>query len=249
MTLQTEPFIWSNNVNTNLQLGPDGTAHNLGYLDADWGDCIGPTDPRMHILHNTWVDTYRPQIDCTFDEITLDPKCAITTWGSGSYSLSKSQLILQTGTTINSGVELTMPNVYFPFVPGSRMFVYLETVPNGNLDLQFGIRSSNGAEYARFRRVDSNSAGMYYGETSHGGSATNAVTVLSGDSVRRPFVISRTADDVTFYTSNEGGQNLFLTKITTNLPTGDGVPFIRFSNTYGANRTLRIDDIKLMPIK
>lgn len=249
MTDLTDPLVWVNNVNTTVQRGPDGTLHNLSFLDGDWDNVIGPTDPRMSNIHSVPVDIYRPHIHIPFDAPTIDPRCVVSTWGSGSYSLSQSNLILQTGDTINSGVEITLPNVAFPFVPGSLAFFYLETTPNGNLDVQFGIRSISGAEYARFRRIDTGTAGYYNAEVAHGGAGASDVTVLQGDSTRRPFLIYYSSSQIDFYTSNTGGNLLYITSIATNLPTGFGVPFMRISNTYAANRTLKIDDIYLMPIK
>lgn len=230
-------------------MGSDGTLHNLGYIDADDGFVATPVDPRLTTIESIPSGIFRPHIVSRFDEVGLDPKVSVSTFSGGSYSISKSNLVLQTGTTLGGGCEMAMPNVRFTFVPGSMLYFYLLTEPNGNLDIQFGAKSADGADRLCFHRVEDNVAGLYNAETSHASVQSSTATDMGGNSVRRFFLIRYVTDAVKFYIGNDGGKLSLRSTITDNLPTGDGTPFLRFVNRYAANRKLSIDDIYVMPIK
>jgi len=248
LTPQPDPFLWVNNVNTTLQEDMRGVPQNIAYYDADDGFQLGPNDPRITALLQVPLNLFRPHVVSDFHETTLDPKWTVVTTGSGSTLLGNGVLTFRTGTTNGSGVEATMPNVPMPLVPGTRIYFYLTTLPNGNLDLKFGIKK-DANNVIKFSRVEDNTAANYRAKCMAGGVETNASTTAPGDSVRRFFCISMTSAGVNFYVGNDGGQLMLQANIQTNVPSGVGKAYIKFFNRYAVNRDLELDVVYALPIR
>jgi len=248
MADQTSPLSWCNNTNTITQADPQGTQHNIAYIDADWGMQIGPDDPRFTLLMNTPLNFFRPHIVSDFNEVTLDPKWTTTATNGASYSISDGCLILKTGTTLGGSIEATMPNTPMPLVAGTQIRFYLTTLPNGNLDLEFGMKV-NSTNVIRFRRTEGDAACPYHAQCMAGNVQTDCNTGQAGDSVRRFFCISITSSGVDFYIGNDGGQLTILSHITTNIPSGTAHPYIKLTNSYAADREVYLDVVYAMPIR
>lgn len=241
--------------NRNLASGVDanGVVQPFAFFDTDDALCIGPqADVRQTIITASPLNMFRPQYVADFVEANgLGPLVAApATTGSGNYSYSPGQLAINTGTTNGSIVDLRLPYVPHTFVRGSRVYFYLYTYPNGNLDLKFGVRNPINGHYARFERAEDNTASSYVAATADGGTSQQVATYHGGDSVRTLFCIEQTAAaEFKFYISTSGGR--LQHKATCNLKTPSGMaePFVRFSNRAAANRLVYLDFVWSIPIR
>lgn len=246
--IATSPLLFENNVNTVMQKDQYGNYQNIAYLDHDNDMVIGPTDPRMSILTQIPINMFRPQPFSDFDEVTLDPKWKFTPIGSGSLALADSQAIINTGYSNNSGGELDMPNVPLYFVPGQKIYFYLTTVPNGNLDLEFGIKADDN-NLIRFTRVEDDVAEGYAAETRANGQSNRYPDISVGDSVRRLFCIEIIENAVHFYIGTDAGQLVLLATQTADIPVGIGHAYMKFTNRYPTQRQVALDFVWTVRIR
>lgn len=239
---------WDNNVNTGCQKDKRGNVQNIAYYDADDGMQIGPNDPRLTLINQVPLNFFRPHVVSEFDEVSLDPKWTTSLTGSAYMSYSNSEAIIHTGTTNGSGCEMAIPNAPMYFVAGQRVYFYLYTTPNGNLDLEFGVKY-DANNLIRFRRIEDSVAQPYYSETLAGGVSTVTNNLYAGDSVRRLFCIETTSTGVNFYISTDAGELILKSTHTTNIPTGQGHIYLKFFNRYAAERSLHLDTVYAVRIK
>lgn len=249
MSNQINPLVWLNNVNTIMQEDKRGTAQNIAFFSTDDEIVVGPTDPRFTKLSYTPENFFRPHDHSKFDEISLDPRWQLTTCDSGvSVVLEDSYLkIITSQNGVSTHGILNMPKIPLPFVSGQRMFTYLRTEPNGNLDLEWGIKQDSN-NLIRIRRTDGDAAGSYYGEIITNGISHQTTNFLNGDDVRRMFGIIVGDTTVEFFYSDDNGVMF----------SGGTVPFtpneaimgrayIKFTAQYP--RQLWVDDVYLVRIK
>lgn len=236
---ETEPRVWGNNVNTIMQEDMRGIPQNIAYYDADDGMQIGGNDPRITILMQEPLNLFRPHVYSDFNEQSLDSKWRFQGANGGYLTLQDGCAKINSGNTNAGGGTLDMPNVPVYIAAGCRIYFYLTTSPNGNLSLEFGVKT--GGQYLRFQRVEDNTAQHYFAQTNNGTTA-NTDTGVAGNSVRRLFCIDVKASQVDYYISNDGGQ-LQLVATHTNTITGApvGNAYISFYNRYPAQRQVAMD--------
>lgn len=242
------PLGYENNVNTVMQKDQYGNYQNLAYMDADNGLQVGPDDPRMSIITQVPINAFRPQPFSDFDERTLDSKWLFTGTGSSYYTLSDSNVTIQTGSTNNSTGELTMTNVPMHFVNGQKIYFYLSTVPNGNLELEFGIKKDDN-NLIRFRRTEDDVAQPYISEVKSGGTTDSYPGIGTGDSVRRLFCIHITSEGTKFYIGTDMGELQLKSTHTAFLPAGKGYAYLKFKNRYPAPRSVSVDFVWLVRVR
>jgi len=248
MIQETDFHNWDNNVNTITQKDAGGNIHNIAYIDADDGMQFGPNDPRITALMQVPLNLFRPHVVSDFDERTLDPKWDSSFTGSSYTALSSSELVLHTGATNGSSIEVSMPNVPMYFVAGQKVYFYLRTPVNGNLDLEFGIKK-DANNLIRFKRVEDDVAQQYASQCMSGGVIDSLSSVGVGDSVRRIFCIEVVAGAVKFYVGTDMGKLELKSTHTINIPTGTGKVYAKFSNRYPTDRTVNIDIIYTVRIR
>lgn len=240
MILKNESYYWNNNENTTMQKDQYGSVQNIAYYDADDGMQVGPNDPKFSIITQVPINMFRPQPFSDFDEVSLDNKWSYSGTGSSYLSYANSCVTLNTGTTNGSVGEIMMPNVPIYFVNGQRVYFYLSTTPNGNLEAEFGIKYDDN-NLIRFKRVEDNTAVAYYSETRASGVSNTYSDVAPANSVRRLFCIEMVSDVVKFWVGTDMGILQLKATHTANIPIGIGHAYVKFKNRYAANRELAVD--------
>jgi len=234
------PLYFDNNDNTILQKDQYSTYQNVAYFDADNGMIIGPNDPRMSIITQVPINCFRPQPFSDFDERSLDAKWLFTPAGSGTVAMANSCAVILSGLSVNNGGELKMTNVPIYMVAGQRVYFYLSTPTNGNLDLEFGIKVDSN-NLVRFKRSEDNTAQAYSSETRASGTSDSYSGVCPGDSVRRIFCIELVTNAVKFWVGTDMGELVLQATHTTCIPSGTGNVYLKFTNRYTANREVDLD--------
>lgn len=243
-----------NNKNIGRGVDSNGVPQNFMFMDPDDALCIGSQwDVRQTIIAPSPFNMFRPQYVADFVEASgLGPLVATPSlWGTGNYNFLPGKLQMNTGGTSSSGIDLRLPYVPFEFVAGNRIYFYLHTYPNGNLDLKFGLRNPTGnGHYARFERIEDNTALNYVACVAAGGAAEQVSTFHVGDSVRTLFCIEQTGPStLKFYIGNSGGQLELVATCTTKTPVGIAEAFVRLSNRAAVARSVFLDFVWAIPIR
>lgn len=244
-------IFFPNNVNTILQKDTQGTYQNIAFYDADNGLVHGPTDVRETHIFSTPVNMFRHHVVSDFDEAsTLDPKWTFTAISGGTNSqVADSKTAISTGTTSGGGGKLTLTNCNIPIIAGQRIYFYMETAPNGNLDLTFGLEV-DANNYIRFRRTDAGAAGNVFAENANAGTLTSTDTTQVGNSVRRLYCIEIVSPiQIKYWVGTDAGVLQLKATHTTNIPSGNHKAFIRLVNSTTANRQVLIDMVYLIAIR
>lgn len=242
---QTDSLAWPNNVNTTTQAGPNGTQQNLAYFDADWGVQYGPNDPRYTVINQIPINLFRPHIYSDFDEISLDNRWQFSAYSSGALVMGNSCAAINSGLTNGGGGKLTLYR-QVPFIPGQRVYFYLTTIPNGNLALEFGI--SGATNFAKFSRIEDNTAQNYFAKVQSSAGSANIDTGTTGNSIRRLFCLSIESGGVRFYCGTDAGV-LVDSGFYPAIPSGTGNIFIDFKSRYAAARCVSVDAVYAILIR
>lgn len=243
MSVQTDPIIWANNVNTTMQLDKDGIAQNQTYYDGDNGFIVGPTDQKITIESIVAKGMFRPHEEFKFNAPCLPAEFV---WSGGAGYVIEDSYLKISATNGETG-RITAPVIPLPFVAGQIMQVYWLTTPNGNLQVEFGLRQDSG-NLIRIIRNDGEAAGSYYGEVIVNGVSVRSQPFCPGDSVRRRFVLETTVSRVNFYSTDDHG-NLQLGGTCLFTPNSGimGRAYVQLMADYP--RQLWVDDVYLVRIK
>lgn len=242
-------LLFPNNQNTLLQRDQFGNSQNIAYYDADGGLQVGPNDLRYQIQTNVPINIFRPQPLFDFDTNVIDPRLAFVSQNGGTFSpADNSKWKMSTGTIVNGGGKLKTSNILVPCYSGQKCYFYMETVPNGNLLLEFGFESDDLQHQIKFSRADNSAAQNYFAKSVTTTGTTTTDTGQLGNSVRRLFALELASVggvlSVLYYASTDAGVLQLKATHQTDVPAaGTNLrPFVRFTNNgYSYNRDLLID--------